>query len=214
MPCCCLNILNLCNVAVCGTLEINQVATAESGAESGAENIYSLVLDYLETTVTITQDQTAGENIRFNVGNLNENYQYTGKIYDSAGNAVTIFDSPNEYDCIKFKTIMGIAAVPGVAVPPVLVIPDTVVIEAVIDGEVSVSGTAEVVTGLVDASVTVTCDAFIGVRVIVIRGNVPIPGIDPTDGSNYFTKLLASDFITFSQPLVAGEFIRIQTIPQ
>lgn len=210
MPCCCVKTLNLCNVPVCGVLEIKQAATAESGLA----NIYTLVLDYLETAVSIIAEQVANENIKFDVTSLNENFQYIGQIFDSGGNLVNITLNDIDYDCIKFKTIISLNAVSGTATPPILNIPGTVVIEAVVDGVPVVTGSTDAVTGIVDGSNTVTCAAFIGVRVIVIRGNIPIAGIDPLDGSNYFTKLLASDFITFSSPLVAGEFIRIQTIPQ
>lgn len=210
MPCCCDRVLNLCNVNVCGTLEIEQSATA---AESGAANVYTLVLDYLNTTASIVAEQTEGENIAFDVSSLNENYQYTGKIYDSAGNQVSIISDGETYDCIKFKTIIGLNSVTGTAIPPVLDIPDTVVIEDVIGEDPVITGTTETVTGLTDGNNTITCAAFIGVRVIVIRGNIPIPGIDPGDGSKYFTKNIADDFITLSDPLVQGEFIRIQTIP-
>lgn len=210
MPCCCVRVLNLCNVPVCGTLQFRQEAEA---AESGVANIYTLVLDFLETTVTIQALQTEGENIVFDVSNLNENYQYLGQIFDSAGNLVNIVANEISYDCIKFKTIINLNAVTGTAVPAILDIPDTVVIEDVIGEEPVITGTTFEVTGLTDGSNTITCAAFIGVRVIVIRGNIPIPGIDPTDGSNYFTKLLASDFITLNNPLVTGEFVRVQTIP-
>lgn len=210
MPCCCNRILNLCNIPVCGTLELRQEATA---AESGAANIYTLVLDYLNTTVTLIAEQTEGENIVFDVSSLNENFQYTGQIYDSAGNQVSVTKDGIQYDCIKFKTIISINGVTATAIPPVLDIVDTVVIESVIGDEPVITGTAATVTGIEDGSNTITSDAFIGVRVIVIRGNIPIPGIDPGDGSNYFTKLLANDYITLNNPLIAGEFIRIQTIP-
>lgn len=211
MPCCCVRVLNLCNVPVCGTLVIRQEATAP---ESGVANIYTLVLDYLDTLIPITGLQTEGENIVFDISNLNENYQYTGQIFDSAGNKVNIvLESGGEgYDCIKFRTIISINSV-STTVPAVLDVPNTVVIEDVIGEEPVITGTTEIVTGLTDGSNTITSNAFIGVRVIVIRGNIPIPGIDPGDGSNYFTKTLNSDFITLNNPLVEGEFIRIQTIP-
>lgn len=209
MSCCCIRTLNLCKVPVCGTLEINQAT------ESGADGLYSLLLDFLETSVLITGEQTSGENILFDISNLNENYEYTGQIFNSAGEVVPIIEDEIEYNCIKFRTTMRIAAQPSEdETPPVLDIPDTVVIQAVVDEEPDVTGTTEEATGITDGSNTITCAAFAGVRVIVIRGNIPIPGIDPLDGSFYFTKLLANDFITLNSPLVHGEFIRIQTIPQ
>lgn len=212
MSCCCIRVLNLCKVPVCGTLEINQAT------ESGASGLYTLLLDYLQTTITLTGEQAEGENISFDIRKLNESYEYTGQIFDSEGNKISITVDDVEYDCIKFRTIMQISAEPvedeEPETPPVLDIPDTVVIEAVIGQEPVVTGTTEEVTGIEDGSNTITCDAFEGVRVIIIRGNVPIPGIDPLDGSYWFTKLLASNFITLNQPLVTGEFIRIQTIPQ
>ncbi len=173
-------------------------------------------MDYLETSIAIVQAQTAGENIFFNINTLNENYQYTGQIFDGNGDLVTIEDSPDSYDCIKFRTIMKVNADSSSSdeTPPVLNIPGTVVVEAVVDETPVVTGTLEAVTGIVDGSNTITCAAFAGVRVIVIRGNAPIPGIDPLDASNFFTKLFANDFITLNNPLVHGEFIRIQTIPE
>jgi hypothetical protein len=87
-------------------LELDVIATAPT--ESGAENNYSLVLDYLQTQITLTQEQTEGLNVQFDVSMLNENFQYTGKLYDSNGDLVTIEDSPNSYDCIKFKTVMNV----------------------------------------------------------------------------------------------------------
>lgn len=212
MPCCCVKVLNLCNVAICGTLEIAQAATGPS--DSGSANVYTLLLDYLETAITLTQQQADGENIRFDVSSLNENFQYTGQIFDAEGNKVTIISDSEDYDCVKFKTIMQLATPTGLPTPPVLDIPETVVIESAIDGVISITGTLETVSGLSSGSNTVTSNAFIGVRVIVIRGNVPIPGIDPLDGSQYFTKALMSDFITLSEDLAPEEFIRIQTIPQ
>lgn len=210
MPCCCVRTLNLCNAPVCGTLELKQSATA---SESGVANIYTMVLDYLETAITLTQSQEEGENIKFNISRLNENFQYTAQVFDSNGDPVSIDKDGISYDCIKFKTILQLSAETGMATPPILEIENTVVIEAVVDEEPVVTGTSDPVTGIVDGSNTITSDAFVGVRVIVIRGNVPIPGIDPGDGSNYFTKLLLADFINLNEPLVSGEFIRIQTIP-
>ena len=107
MPCCCTNILNLCNVPVCGVLEIEQAAIGQSG--SGEVNNYTLVLDFLETQVTLTQEQTEGENITFDVSMLNENFQYTGQVFDSAGDLVSVTVEDIIYDCVKFKTIINVS---------------------------------------------------------------------------------------------------------
>lgn len=90
---------------------------------------------------------------------------------------------------------------------------DVVVIQAVIGGSISVTGTLESVTGIADASSIITSEAFRNVRVFIERGNIQIPGIDPGDGSQYYTKAFSSNTITLSTPLVAGEFIYIETIP-
>lgn len=212
MPCCCGSTLNLCSRPVCGTLKFVQGADApESGSLT---NIHTLVLDYLDTTVTITQDQITGEGLFFNISNLNENYQYTGQIYNSKGELVEIRIGELTFDCIIFKTILSLNPDTPAPIPPALNIPGTVVIEAVVDQTLQISGTSEPVTGITEESNTIISNAFAGVRIIMIRGFLPIPGIDPGDGSNYFTKQLASDFITLSDPLTEGEFIRIQTIPQ
>lgn len=107
MPCCCVRTLNLCDVPVCGTLELKQAATA---GESGAANIYTLVLDYMETAITLVQAQEEGKNIKFNIGKLNENFQYTAQVFNLGGNPVSIVKDGISYDCIKFKTILKLSA--------------------------------------------------------------------------------------------------------
>lgn len=109
MSCCCIKTLNLCKVPVCGTLTIEKAAEAFSPAESGELNEYQLKLDFLNTQITLTEEQTEGENIHFDVSALNENYEYTGKIYNAEGSEVTITIGEDVYDCIKFKTIMNVS---------------------------------------------------------------------------------------------------------
>lgn len=110
MPCCCTRVLNLCKVPVCGSLVIEKLAEGlPSGPESGALNEYQLKLDFLNTQITLTEVQTEGENIHFDVSVLNENFEYTGQIYDSEGTKVTITIGEDEYDCIKFKTIINVS---------------------------------------------------------------------------------------------------------
>lgn len=92
-------------VPVCGTLEIEKAATGVSGDE----NNYQLVLDFLQTQITLDQVQIEGENIEFDISALNENFEYTGKIYDAEGNLVTITVGEDEFDCIKFKTTINVS---------------------------------------------------------------------------------------------------------
>ena len=91
---------------VCGYLEIEKVAEGVSG--SGEENNYQLVIDFLQTQITLTEAQIEGENIQFDISALNENFEYTGKIYDANGDLVTITIGEDEFDCIKFKTVVNI----------------------------------------------------------------------------------------------------------
>ena len=91
---------------VCGYLEIEKVAEGVSG--SGEENEYQLVIDFMQTQITLTETQIEGENIQFDISALNENFEYTGKIYDANGDLVTITIGEDEFDCIKFKTVVNI----------------------------------------------------------------------------------------------------------
>jgi len=92
---------------VCGYLEIEKVAEGVSG--SGEENNYQLVIDFLQTQITLTEAQIEGENIQFDVSALNENFEYTGKIYDANGDLVTITIGEDEFDCVKFKTVVNVS---------------------------------------------------------------------------------------------------------
>ena len=92
---------------VCGYLEIEKVAEGVSG--SGEENEYQLVIDFLQTQITLTEAQIEGENIQFDISALNENFEYTGKIYDANGDLVIITIGEDEFDCVKFKTVVNVS---------------------------------------------------------------------------------------------------------
>jgi hypothetical protein len=101
MPCCCLKRLNLCAVDVCnGFLVLDTLAEAP---ESGVLNVYTLQLYYLNTRTMLKQEQVEGEKITFDVSSLNEDFEYEGQVFDSAGDRVTLDDG---YDCLKFKTFI------------------------------------------------------------------------------------------------------------
>lgn len=90
---------------------------------------------------------------------------------------------------------------------------DIIVVQCNVDSIPVVTGTLSPVTGLTDGSTTVSCSRFAGQRVVVERGHIPLPGIDPGDGGAYYTKDISSTDIEFNTPLVNGEFIYIETIP-
>ena len=92
---------------VCGYLVIEKAAEGVSG--SGEENEYQLVIDFLQTQITLTEAQIEGENIQFDISALNENFEYTGKIYDANGDLVIITIGEDEFDCVKFKTVVNVS---------------------------------------------------------------------------------------------------------
>lgn len=125
----------------------------------------------------------------------------------------------NEGECcdpiILNATVANVAEESEGSEPPIAEeTPETIVIEGLVDGDLLVSGTEEAVTGIADGSSVITCAGFAGVRVIVERGFIPLPGVDPGGGGAYYTKVLEDDFITLSQPLANGEYLYIQTIPE
>lgn len=86
-----------------------------------------------------------------------------------------------------------------------------VVIEAFVDNSIAVSGTVEPIVGLTDGSSVITCNGIDEKRVFVIRGILLLPGI-PGFG-DFYTKYIGDNLLTLSQPLVAGEYLYIKTIP-
>ncbi len=98
--------------------------------------------------------------------------------------------------------------------PPSVGVPGTIVIEGSVDGTITVTGTSDPVTGLTDGSTVITCDGFIGVRIILERGNLHVPGTDLGDGTTFYTKVLENNYIELSNALAPGEPIYIQTIPE
>jgi hypothetical protein len=116
---------------------------------------------------------------------------------------------------INLRRNMGVFFVgpaTGGNIPTIPVQYPIITVESVIGISVVITGTGQVINGLQAGSSVVSSNAFAGLSVNIIRGNVPIPGINPTDGSNYFTKDVSSVSITFNTPLVAGEYVKIQTV--
>lgn len=85
-----------------------------------------------------------------------------------------------------------------------------IVVQAVVDSAPFVTGTGYPVIGIVDGSLIISCAAFAGKRIYMERGSIFVPGIDPGDGSVFYTKNIADSFITCSQALAHGELIYIE----
>lgn len=77
---------------------------------------------------------------------------------------------------------------------------------------VKVGTNAAIVAGLLEGATTFTDPALKDHYVIVTKGNFGLPPYNPGDGSQYFTKIVDSDTITFSDPLQEGETVQIFTI--
>jgi len=76
-----------------------------------------------------------------------------------------------------------------------------------------VVGTTETITGIVNGSSIVTSNAFANIADTdfeIIRGNFPVPSIDPLDGNIFFTKVKTNNYIQFSAPLSLGEYLKIK----
>lgn len=211
MGCCCVNTFNLCKVSVCsGVLMIPH--TVQAFQSGNSSEVYKLVVDFLGMSISIINSQVVGTKLKFNVQSLNEDFEFIGTVYDSLGEKVNLQINDQIYDCVKFKTNIQLGGSITEEVESGVSVEDTVVIQSVIDQATSITGTNELVIGLTSGSTTVTSNAFIGKRVYIERGNVFNPGIDPQDGSEWHTKELSENFITFSSPFVNGEFIYIETI--
>lgn len=100
MPCCCINVLNLCKASVC------QTDTIVTGILAASDGEYQLVLDYLGNQIIIRKSFLTGEALNFSASNLNEKYTYKGQILNPFGAVVSITVDEVEYDCISFETVM------------------------------------------------------------------------------------------------------------
>lgn len=104
MSCCCLKILLICGTSICDrVLIIPQVAEAVESGLGSSDNIYSLISEFLGSSLRIEQNQVEGENIQFDVSSLNESFEFTARIFDPMGQQVNILSGDEIYDCIKFK---------------------------------------------------------------------------------------------------------------
>lgn len=99
MSCCCVRVYDFCAKDVCkeGGVVFAPIVAAETGS-------YKLVVDFLGTNYEVVKDQTLGEAISFPLSDLNEFFEYTGRIFDPSGNQVQFTINEVVFDCVKFKT--------------------------------------------------------------------------------------------------------------
>lgn len=124
----------------------------------------------------------------------------------------------------KISVLLPVASLTGVELVPVVQAGVTMsalasmfgggtinIIQVVIGNTPVIAGSATV-TGLTAGSTAIVSAAFVGRNIRLMRSGITLPTIDPLDSSNYITKALSSNTITMSTGLVAGEYIRIETI--
>lgn len=97
-------------------------------------------------------------------------------------------------------------------VPVIPVMPNYAIIESVVDMNTVIKGSPITITGLVSGSAVIHSDFFENRLVNVTRGALLLPSADPGDGSDYFTKVLASKDVILNNALNAGEYIKIETL--
>lgn len=100
MSCCCNLILNLCDVNACS----GELKTGVNAAVTGE---FTLVTNFLGTEYRIKANILVGEEIKFPVDKLNENYTFTAQILDPTGAVVEIEKEEVTYNCVSFKTKMS-----------------------------------------------------------------------------------------------------------
>lgn len=101
------NLLNM-NCAPCSNCEavafvgcFDPCGEIEFAAEASVSGEFTLKVGYLGNIVTVTAEQTMGEPITFPLEGLNENFTFTGKVYNPEGVAVALVE---ETTCIQFAT--------------------------------------------------------------------------------------------------------------
>lgn len=98
--CCCTNTLNLCDQNVCTGLDL--------GITAQIPGAHKLKIPVLGLMVTLEQEFIVGEQIVFQLDNVIEDLDYTCELYDPIGNRILIRKNGIEYDCFRFRTVIGV----------------------------------------------------------------------------------------------------------
>lgn len=100
MSCCfCQKILPLCKVSVCGDIDF--------GITAQKQGLHKLELEFLGVIYNKFASFEVDEQIIFSASGLNENYTYTGKLYEPDGNLIVIQSGAVDYDCFSFQTTLS-----------------------------------------------------------------------------------------------------------
>jgi len=104
--CCCTNTLDFCNQNICQDSEVDfDILAQETG-------VYKMITYFLGLQLIVSADISIGEKVIFPIDKLNESYEFTAEIYTPSGDRVVIRKNDIDYDCFKFKTIIGISLNP------------------------------------------------------------------------------------------------------
>lgn len=82
----------------------------------------------------------------------------------------------------------------------------------VVGGANNFSGITGSPTPPIAGATTLVDSGLTGFLVRVVRGGIPLLAFNPGDGTSYYTKVKASNTLTFSFALVAGEQIIVETL--
>lgn len=107
MSCCCEKVYQMCRVPVCDGEDLVLPVIIP------ADGNYTMQLDFLDHVLQETAGFITTNAATFSKDLLNENYTYTGRVIDSAGNTVPFTVAGVEYDCFEFTTIRQLENVPN-----------------------------------------------------------------------------------------------------
>jgi hypothetical protein len=80
------------------------------GITAQIPGVFKFILDFLGTTVILSEELEVDDPVSFDVTGLNENMTFTGKVYQPNDKQIIISKDGVNYDCIKFKTAISVAA--------------------------------------------------------------------------------------------------------
>lgn len=97
---CCTTVFYLGCYTVCQTLVLPII--------SPRTRTYILRLNFSGIIIELSSEIAGGENLSFDISNLNEFYKFEGKLIANGVELVLVDDDGEQYDCISFSTNLGI----------------------------------------------------------------------------------------------------------